>query len=128
MRLRLLCAFMINELSIFSVWRKARSHAPSGWWPGPRRLRTRNARDSTPCASTGASSGGAAGSWAMTHLGPRALAGDFGAGFYVKHIRKDIGIAIASAEELGLGSPASSARANSTTGSPYPKAGRTGRR
>jgi 3-hydroxyisobutyrate dehydrogenase len=50
-------------------------------------------------------SGGAAGSWALTNLGPRALRGDFAPGFYVKHIRKDIGIAIASAEELGLDLP-----------------------
>jgi 3-hydroxyisobutyrate dehydrogenase len=41
----------------------------------------------------------------MTNLGPRALAGDFAPGFYVKHIRKDIGIAIASARELGLELP-----------------------
>ena len=50
-------------------------------------------------------SGGAAGSWAMTTLAPRALAGNFAPGFYVKHIVKDIGIAIASAEELGLELP-----------------------
>jgi len=50
-------------------------------------------------------SGGAAGSWAMTNLGPRALAGDFAPGFYVKHLRKDIGIAVASARELGLELP-----------------------
>ena len=50
-------------------------------------------------------SGGAAGSWAMTNLGPRALSGDFAPGFYVKHIRKDIGIAIAAAEEMGLELP-----------------------
>jgi len=50
-------------------------------------------------------SGGAAGSWAMTTLGPRALAGDFAPGFYVKHLRKDIGIAVASAAELGLDLP-----------------------
>jgi len=50
-------------------------------------------------------SGGAAGSWALTNLGPRALKGDFAPGFYVKHIRKDIGIAIASAGELGLDLP-----------------------
>jgi 3-hydroxyisobutyrate dehydrogenase len=47
-------------------------------------------------------SGGAAGSWAMTNLGPRALGGDFAPGFYVKHIRKDIGIAVAAADEMGL--------------------------
>jgi 3-hydroxyisobutyrate dehydrogenase len=50
-------------------------------------------------------SGGAAGSWAMTNLGPRALSGDFAPGFYVKHLRKDIGIAVASAKELGLDLP-----------------------
>jgi 3-hydroxyisobutyrate dehydrogenase len=50
-------------------------------------------------------SGGAAGSWAMTNLGPRALAGDFAPGFYVKHIRKDIGIALAAADEMGLALP-----------------------
>jgi len=50
-------------------------------------------------------SGGAAGSWAMTNLAPRALAGDFAPGFYVKHLRKDIGIAVASAGELGLELP-----------------------
>jgi 3-hydroxyisobutyrate dehydrogenase len=50
-------------------------------------------------------SGGAAGSWAMTNLAPRALAGNFAPGFYVKHIVKDIGIAVASAEEMGLELP-----------------------
>ena len=50
-------------------------------------------------------SGGAAGSWAMTNLAPRALAGNFAPGFYVKHILKDIRIAVESAEELGLDVP-----------------------
>jgi len=50
-------------------------------------------------------SGGAAGGWSMTNLAPRALAGDYAPGFYVKHIRKDIGIAIASAREMGLDLP-----------------------
>jgi 3-hydroxyisobutyrate dehydrogenase len=50
-------------------------------------------------------SGGAAGSWSMTNLAPRALSGNFAPGFYVKHIRKDIGIAVASAEEMGLAVP-----------------------
>jgi 3-hydroxyisobutyrate dehydrogenase len=50
-------------------------------------------------------SGGAAGSWALTNLGPRALAGNFDPGFYVKHLRKDIAIAVASAEEMGLQLP-----------------------
>jgi len=50
-------------------------------------------------------SGGAAGSWSMTNLAPRALSGNFAPGFYVKHIRKDIGIAVASAGEMGLEVP-----------------------
>jgi 3-hydroxyisobutyrate dehydrogenase len=50
-------------------------------------------------------SGGAAGSWSMTNLAPRALAGNYAPGFYVKHIRKDIGIAIASAQEMGTEVP-----------------------
>ena len=58
-----------------------------------------------PARVHGSVSGGAAGSWALTNLGPRALSGDFAPGFYVKHIRKDIGIAIASAQELGLDLP-----------------------
>jgi 3-hydroxyisobutyrate dehydrogenase len=58
-----------------------------------------------PARVHGSISGGAAGSWAMTNLGPRALGGDFAPGFYVKHIRKDIGIAVASAQEMGLELP-----------------------
>jgi 3-hydroxyisobutyrate dehydrogenase len=50
-------------------------------------------------------SGGAAGGWAMTNLAPRALSGNFAPGFYVKHIRKDIGIAVASAKEMELDLP-----------------------
>ena len=50
-------------------------------------------------------SGGAAGSWAMTTLAPRALAGNFAPGFYVKHIIKDMGIALDSAKEMKLELP-----------------------
>ena len=50
-------------------------------------------------------SGGAAGSWAMTNLAPRALTDNFAPGFYVKHILKDIRIACASADEMGLELP-----------------------
>lgn len=50
-------------------------------------------------------SGGAAGSWAMTNLGPRALHGDFAPGFFVKHMLKDIRIALDSAKEMGLELP-----------------------
>jgi 3-hydroxyisobutyrate dehydrogenase len=50
-------------------------------------------------------SGGAAGSWALTHLAPRALGGDFAPGFYVKHFLKDMKIALESAAELKLDLP-----------------------
>ena len=50
-------------------------------------------------------SGGAAGSWAMTNLAPRALADNFAPGFYVKHILKDIRIAVESAAEMKLELP-----------------------
>ncbi|NBV85084.1 MAG: NAD(P)-dependent oxidoreductase [Verrucomicrobia bacterium] len=50
-------------------------------------------------------SGGAAGSWALTTLAPRALSGDFAPGFYVKHIIKDIRIALESAAEMQLNLP-----------------------
>ncbi|MDQ8205117.1 NAD(P)-dependent oxidoreductase [Pelagicoccus sp. SDUM812003] len=50
-------------------------------------------------------SAGAAGSWSMSNLVPRALQGDFEPGFYVKHFIKDMGIAIESASEMGLELP-----------------------
>jgi 3-hydroxyisobutyrate dehydrogenase len=50
-------------------------------------------------------SGGAAGGWAMTNLAPRALSGNFAPGFYVKHILKDMRIALESAAELKLELP-----------------------
>jgi 3-hydroxyisobutyrate dehydrogenase len=49
--------------------------------------------------------GGAAGSWALANLAPRALAGNFAPGFYVKHILKDMRIALDSAAEMGLEVP-----------------------
>ncbi len=48
---------------------------------------------------------GAASSWSLSHLAPRMLAGDFAPGFYVKHFIKDMGIALAEAETLGLSLP-----------------------
>lgn len=48
---------------------------------------------------------GAAGSWSLSNLGPRMLAENFEPGFYVKHIVKDLGIAVDSARELGLELP-----------------------
>ncbi|NBW85345.1 MAG: NAD(P)-dependent oxidoreductase [Planctomycetia bacterium] len=49
--------------------------------------------------------GGAAGSWALTNLAPRALSGDFAPGFLVRHLIKDIGIARQCADEDGLDLP-----------------------
>ncbi|MFT8872831.1 MAG: NAD(P)-dependent oxidoreductase [Sporolactobacillus sp.] len=48
---------------------------------------------------------GAAGSWSLSNLGPRMLAGDFAPGFYVKHLIKDERIALESAETLGVSLP-----------------------
>jgi 3-hydroxyisobutyrate dehydrogenase len=50
-------------------------------------------------------SGGAAGSWALTHLGPRILAGDFAPGFFVDHFVKDMGIALREAKRMKLSLP-----------------------
>jgi 3-hydroxyisobutyrate dehydrogenase len=58
-----------------------------------------------PSAVHASISGGAAGSWAMTTLAPRALAENYAPGFYVKHILKDIRIALESAAELNLDLP-----------------------
>jgi 3-hydroxyisobutyrate dehydrogenase len=48
---------------------------------------------------------GAAGSWSLVNLAPRALRGDFAPGFYVKHFLKDLRLALDSAAELGLDLP-----------------------
>lgn len=50
-------------------------------------------------------SAGAAGSWALTNLAPRILAGDFAPGFFVKHFIKDLAIATESADDLSLETP-----------------------
>jgi 3-hydroxyisobutyrate dehydrogenase len=50
-------------------------------------------------------SGGAAGSWALTNLVPRVVAGDFAPGFYVDHMVKDLGIALAEAKRSRLALP-----------------------
>jgi len=49
--------------------------------------------------------GGAAGSWALTNLAPRALAGDVAPGFLVRHLLKDIRLAREAAAESGLDFP-----------------------
>lgn len=50
-------------------------------------------------------SGGAAGSWSLSNLAPRMLAGDFTPGFYVKHFIKDMGIALDESARMGLDAP-----------------------
>ncbi len=47
-------------------------------------------------------SGGAAGSWAMSHLAPRILQGDMAPGFAVRHFVKDLRLAAGAAESAGL--------------------------
>ncbi len=58
-----------------------------------------------PAAVHASISGGAAGGWAMTNLAPRALSENFAPGFYVKHILKDMRIALESAAEMKLEVP-----------------------
>jgi 3-hydroxyisobutyrate dehydrogenase len=48
---------------------------------------------------------GAASSFALVHLGPRMLDGDFAPGFYVRHFIKDMSIALAEAERMKLDLP-----------------------
>jgi 3-hydroxyisobutyrate dehydrogenase len=45
---------------------------------------------------------GAAASWSLSNLAPRMIKGDFAPGFYIKHFIKDMGIALQSAENIGL--------------------------
>ncbi len=45
---------------------------------------------------------GAANSWTLQNLAPRILDGDLAPGFYVEHFVKDLGIAVAEAERMGL--------------------------
>lgn len=48
---------------------------------------------------------GAAGSVALTNLGPRIIANRFEPGFYVEHFIKDMGIALAEARRMNLALP-----------------------
>jgi 3-hydroxyisobutyrate dehydrogenase len=48
---------------------------------------------------------GAAGSWSLSNLAPRILANDFAPGFFVEHFIKDMGMALAEAERMGLTLP-----------------------
>jgi 3-hydroxyisobutyrate dehydrogenase len=49
---------------------------------------------------------GAAGSWMLTNVGPKALAGDYAPGFKIKLQQKDLRLAMESLQKLGLQSPA----------------------
>lgn len=48
---------------------------------------------------------GAAGSWSLSNLYPRMVEGDYDPGFYVEHFLKDLWIAQAEAERMGLQLP-----------------------
>ena len=50
-------------------------------------------------------SAGAAGSWAVDHLAPRVAKGDFAPGFFVAHLKKDLGLVLEAGEDLGLPLP-----------------------
>lgn len=48
---------------------------------------------------------GAAGSWSLSNLAPRMLKGDLDPGFYIKHIIKDMKIALDEADRMNLQLP-----------------------
>jgi len=50
--------------------------------------------------------GGSASSWSLTNYAPRILKEDFSPGFFVKHFIKDLGIALAEADKMGIELPA----------------------
>ncbi len=50
-------------------------------------------------------SSGAAGSWSLTHLGPRIIQNNFDPGFFVEHFIKDMGIALDECRRMGLSMP-----------------------
>lgn len=49
--------------------------------------------------------GGAAGCWTLNNLAPRVLNRNFDPGFFVEHFIKDMGIALAEAQRMGLALP-----------------------
>ena len=53
-------------------------------------------------------SGGAAGSWQLTNLGPRILKGDFAPGFMVRLQQKDLKIVLEAANDVKLALPGAS--------------------
>ncbi|MGD6841808.1 NAD(P)-dependent oxidoreductase [Bacillus infantis] len=50
-------------------------------------------------------SAGAAGSWSLSNLAPRMIAGNFEPGFYIKHFLKDMNIALEEARQMGMDTP-----------------------
>ena len=48
---------------------------------------------------------GAAGSWSLSNLGPRIIAGNFEPGFFVEHFIKDMRIALAESERMKIKLP-----------------------
>ncbi|KGR83909.1 NAD(P)-dependent oxidoreductase [Lysinibacillus odysseyi] len=48
---------------------------------------------------------GAAGSWSLSNLAPRMLKGDLEPGFYIKHMIKDMKVALEEAEKMNLQLP-----------------------
>ena len=50
-------------------------------------------------------SSGAAGSWSLSNLGPRMIAGNFEPGFFVEHFLKDMGIALTESRRMKLSLP-----------------------
>jgi len=55
-----------------------------------------------PSVAQGVTSGGAAGSWGLSNLAPRALNEDFKPGFLVRHLVKDILLAREEADRYGV--------------------------
>lgn len=55
-----------------------------------------------PSKMISAIAGGAAGSWQINNMAPRALAGDFAPGFYIKHFIKDMKIVKDEADRRGM--------------------------
>ena len=50
-------------------------------------------------------SSGAAGSWALSHLAPRIVKGDFAPGFFVEHFLKDLAIVLEESRRMNLALP-----------------------
>lgn len=50
-------------------------------------------------------SSGLAGSWSLSNLAPKMIEGNFEPGFFIKHIIKDMSIALKEAESMGMEAP-----------------------